>query len=268
MGVRPARIATAARARLALLSLLGVAAVLALGGCGVVLPSGPGGDDAAVPPPASGITVPDLRGHEQTEAVSALEGAGFRIGEIARSYTGSIPVDVVVWIEPAPGSETSPSAEVALIVSAGPHPTQVPKVKGKKLEVAEETLRDAGFFVETVLADDPATEGTVVAQEPDGGRAQQGTTIVITVSRGVAKARVPNVVGLDWVKDGGGVARLERSGFKVAARRDTSGHPMRTAGSRIVSQSPVAGSLAARGAVVRIIVAVSAADSQEWRDEW
>lgn len=267
MRARPARMATVARARIAALALVGVAAALAMGGCGIVLPSGNGADDS-VAPPSAGVIIPDLRGHEQTEAVSALEAAGFRISEVARSYTGSIPVDVVVWIEPAPGSETSPGAEVALIVSAGPHPTQIPRVKGKKLEVAEKTLRDNGFFVETVLADDPAPVGTVVAQDPDGGRTQQGTTVVITVSRGVAKARVPNVVGMDWAKDGGGVARLERDGFKVAARRDTSGHPMRTVGSRIVSQSPVAGSLAARGAVVRIIVAVSAADSQEWRDEW
>lgn len=267
MRVRPA-FATAARAHRAAFAAVGIAAALLLGGCGSVLPSGSAGEDEAVPPPAAGITVPDLRGHEQTEAVSALEAAGFRIGEIARSYTGSIPVDVVVWIEPAPGSEASPGAEVALIVSAGPHPTQVPLVKGKKLEVAEETLRDAGFFVETVLAADPAPEGTVVAQDPNGGRAQQGTTVVITVSRGAEKIRVPNVVGMDWAPEGGGVARLEREGFKVAARRDTSGHPMRTADSRIVSQSPAAGSLAARGAVVRIIVAVSAADSRAWRDEW
>lgn len=267
MTVRTAR-PTAARVPRAALAAVGIAAALVLGGCGSVLPSGTAGDDGALPPPAAGITVPDLRGHEQTEAVTALEAAGFRVGEIARSYTGSIPVDVVVWIEPAPGSETSPGAEVALIVSAGPHPTQVPQVKGKKLEVAEETLRDAGFFVETVLAADPAPEGTVVAQDPSGGRAQQGTTVVITVSRGAEKVRVPNVVGMDWAPDSGGVARLEREGFKVAARRDTSGHPIRTADSRIVSQSPAAGSLAARGAVVRIIVAVSAADSQAWRDEW
>lgn len=266
MRVRP--VARAARAYRTALAAAGLAAALVLGGCGSVLPTGAGGDGGAPPPPAAGITVPDLRGHEQTEAVSALEAAGFRIGEIARSYTGSIPVDVVVWIEPAPGSETSLGAEVALIVSAGPHPTQVPLVKGKKLDVAEETLRDAGFFVETVLVADPAPEGTVVAQDPGGGRAQQGTTVVITVSKGAEKVRVPNVVGMDWVPDGGGVARLEREGFKVAARRDTSGHPMRTAGSRIVSQSPTAGSLAARGAVVRIVVAVSAADAQAWRDEW
>lgn len=267
MRVRPA-FATAARAHRAAVATVAIAVALALGGCGDVLPSGVAGDDRTSQPPAAGITVPDLRGHEQTDAVSALESAGFRIGEIARSYTGSIPVDVVLWIEPAPGTEASPGAEVALIVSAGPHPTQVPLVKGKKLEVAEETLRDAGFFVETVLAADPAPEGTVVAQDPSRGRAQQGTTVVITVSRGAEKVRVPNVVGMDWTPEGGGAARLEREGFRVAARRDTSGHPMRTAGSRIVSQSPIAGSLAARGAVVRIIVAVSAADSQGWRDEW
>ena len=39
MRVRPARIATAARARIAVLAFVGVAAALALGGCGFVLPS-------------------------------------------------------------------------------------------------------------------------------------------------------------------------------------------------------------------------------------
>src|SRR5205085_1153888 len=58
-------------------------------------------------------------------------------------------------------------------------------------------VRDAGFVPKTVGgASDTVAEGTVISTSPPGGaKADEGSTVTITVSKGAGEVSVPAVVG-------------------------------------------------------------------------
>ena len=59
-------------------------------------------------------------------------------------------------------------------MSLGPERINVPGVIGKSLDDAKDTLEDLGFDVS-----ERGGEGNVVKQEPAGGKAKVGSTIII-----------------------------------------------------------------------------------------
>jgi serine/threonine protein kinase len=78
-----------------------------------------------------------------------------------------------------------------------PKDVQIPNVVGEKQKVAETTLRDAGFQVDTEVANsDSVPDGNVISQDPNGDTyAAPDSTVTITVSTGKRKTTVPSVLG-------------------------------------------------------------------------
>ena len=67
-----------------------------------------------------GATVPDVTGMTQQEATTALDSAGFVVGEVTQvANEGADPGDVLAQL-PAGGSEADKGSPVALTVSSGP----------------------------------------------------------------------------------------------------------------------------------------------------
>lgn len=90
----------------------------------------------------------------------------------------------------------------------------VPSVIGMKQGEAVRDLRSAGFNVAVELVPSGQPGGVVVAQDPDGGsRAQQTSTVTISVSEQPEVASVPDVIGL---AEGAASTRLRNAGFRVA----------------------------------------------------
>jgi eukaryotic-like serine/threonine-protein kinase len=105
-------------------------------------------------------------------------------------------------------------ALVALAVWALTRPahTTVPSVIGEDVEAATATLEEAGFEVDTNESRNAEPPGTVVEQDPRAGEdAEDGSTVLLSVSAGPGTAKVPAVAGLPVRK---AVDRVDAAGFR------------------------------------------------------
>lgn len=78
-------------------------------------------------------------------------------------------------------------------------PTQrlVPAVTGEMLNIARTQLQNAGFSVTVINVTNVKPAGTVIGEDPQGGtKADQGSTVSLTVSQGPGSTTVPSVKGL------------------------------------------------------------------------
>ena len=67
-------------------------------------------------------TVPDVREASQEDAETALQDAGFEVGEVTQEYHDTIPEGTVISLNPDVGAELEPGAAINLTVSMGPEP--------------------------------------------------------------------------------------------------------------------------------------------------
>jgi serine/threonine-protein kinase len=148
---------------------------------------------------AGGVTVPDVTGKTQAEAVQLLEGAGLEVGQVAQVADQVVPAGAVVSQDPAAGAEVDGGSAVSLTVSSGPGTAEVPDVTGMNVADAQEELTAAGFEpVTSFQYDAEAPKDEVMAQLPAGGdQAYPGSSVGLLVSRGLPeRVDVPDVTGM------------------------------------------------------------------------
>ena len=112
------------------------------------------------------LTVPDVVGQTEDDAVSALETEGLEVGEVTRAYSDTIDEGQVISQTPAAQDPAGPGDTVDLVVSDGPEPVAVPDVIGMDISDATETLEGLGFTVKTAQI---WFTGTVFDQSLDTG---------------------------------------------------------------------------------------------------
>jgi serine/threonine-protein kinase len=125
----------------------------------------------------------------------------------------------------------------------------VPNVVGRQVLEATTELTNAGFKVVPTNEESDKPRGEVLAQDPkEGSKAEEGSTVRLTVSGGVGQAQVPDVVGRTSsaaqtiITDAGFVPEvLEEASDTVPA-------------GQVISQSPAAGTQADKRSVVQIKV--------------
>ena len=107
----------------------------------------------------------------------------------------------------------------ALVAYALPRPSHVavPDVIGQNVDQATRILNDKGFEVAIKAVPSAAPRNQVVEQDPiptdrGGGKAEEGSTVTLSVSSGPAIAAVPDVAGLTEAE---ARKRLENAGFQV-----------------------------------------------------
>jgi serine/threonine-protein kinase len=134
-----------------------------------------------------------------------------------------------------------------------PDTVLVPTVLGKDQVEARTILEDAGFEVAVKSEPNDAPKGTVLEQDPRAGeRADEGSTVTISVSGGLGTVVVPPVTG-----DRASEARkaLKDAGFRVKVRERPSS--VVRAGLAIETQPP-AGTELERGRTVTLLVSSGA----------
>lgn len=138
-------------------------------------------DDAAVYEP-----IPDVRDRSLDEARSAIERAGFTVGEVT-AEPGDVD-DVVLDQFPSPRSVAEPGAPIDLTVSER-RDVDVPSVVGLALDDAVAALTDADLSVGEVDAEtrDAPTDAVVGQSPPAGESVPVGTAVDLTVSAGPAE---------------------------------------------------------------------------------
>jgi eukaryotic-like serine/threonine-protein kinase len=128
------------------------------------------------------VSVPYVVGLQYDAAAAELQNAGF--GVKRTNVESDKPKGQVVAQNPS--GTAAPNSTITLSVSKGPKLSQVPDVTNQDEASARTTLQDAGFKVAVVRQDvnDPALEGIVLSQTPNGGtQAAQGSTVTITVGQ-------------------------------------------------------------------------------------
>ena len=198
--------------------------------------------------------IPRVLGLEATEAANVIRKAGLQIMDGGSKPDPNAPQGFVIWQDPPPGVRAPAGHRVTLVSSDGPPKIPVPDVTGLAGGLAQRLIIAAGLTatqVESVQAASPAGV-TMMTRPPVGSVLASGAPVTIVVSRGAPTIPVPNLLGM---ASGDARARVETEGLQlgiVTRRRTASGNP-----GTVIAQQPAAGTLAAPGTVVDIVVARS-----------
>lgn len=197
------------------------------------------------------ITVPELAGQTQAEAIATLERAGLRAGAITFVITGRAPIGAVVGQSPLAGGTLAPDDEVAITVVRARGSFTVPSVVGLTEAEATSRLDDGGFS--TIVAREFSTtvaSGIVISQVPAAAtRVGSRGDVTIVVSSGPLLVEVPNVIGL--TRDDA-VGALLRIGLNVTVSLEDTQAVLR---SKVLTQYPVGGMSVVPRTRVRLTVA-------------
>lgn len=125
---------------------------------------------------------------------------------------------------------------------------RVPEVIGLQQEAAERRVEGRGFESELKPVDSERPAGVVIAQRPSPETLYgEGGIVVISVARSPQQVEIPDVVGLP---SGRALARLRGAGFTPRAQSVRARRPRGI----VVRQVPTAGTEAARGSAVVVLV--------------
>lgn len=193
--------------------------------------------------------VPALRGIDSAEALAQLAKLGLR-GRIADDIADPLVASgQVSWQSPAPETKLPASAVVTLGISSGKPPVVVPDLVDLPIDLARAVIAATALRVGAV---DTVTEssdfGTVVAQSPRAGTPGAAVGEVrLTVSRGPASVKVPDVVGLTVLaaRD-----RLAAQGLRIGVLEQR----FEGKAGSVLAQSPAAGELVTRESAVNLTI--------------
>lgn len=198
--------------------------------------------------------VPRVLGLTLAEAQSEIQKSRLQVTDGGAEPHPTAPAGIVVWQDPPPGVIAPEGAKVTLVSSAGPPKIPVPDVANLDGGLAQSLIAAAGLAasqVESVQAAAPT--GLVMLTRPPAGTAlAPGTSVTVVISRGAPTIPIPDLLGM---ASGDARTRLEMEGLQlgtVTRRRTADASP-----GTVVGQRPAAGTLAAPGTVVDIVVARS-----------
>ena len=194
--------------------------------------------------------VPDVVGSGSAVASQRLQNAGFEVN-IETVQSDTVPNDRVATQDPQPGEEARDGSTVTIIVSSGPGNATVPGVAGRKQDVAENMMKEAGFKTDARREpSDSVDEGRVISTQPgENTQLEKGRTVVLVVSSGPEQVSVPDVVG-DREDDARNA--LEDAGLRADVTEEESEDEDP---GTVLRQDPGAGKKLDKGSTVNLVVA-------------
>jgi serine/threonine-protein kinase len=128
------------------------------------------------------VKVTNVIGQDQAAATSALQALGLEV-TVETASSSTKPVGQVLKTSPSPDETVVRGDTIVLTVSSGPRQIAVPALVDRDRDDAVGELEDRGFAVNvvTVLATSGDQVDRVVAQDPAGGKAAEGSTVTLTV---------------------------------------------------------------------------------------
>ena len=198
--------------------------------------------------------VPRVIGLTVAEAQAEIQRSKLQVTEGGSEPHPTAPAGVVVWQDPPPGVIAPEGTKITLIASAGPSKIPVPDVSNLDGALAQSLIAAAGLVVsqvESVQAAAP-TGLAMMTRPPAGTVLAPGAGLTVVISRGAPTIPIPDLLGM---ASGDARTRLEMEGLQlgtVTRRRTADASP-----GTVVGQTPAAGTLAAPGTVVDVVVARS-----------
>ena len=191
--------------------------------------------------------VPDVVGTSTSGAVRELGQHGYTASVRSQAVAGTGAGKVLSQAPPA-GTKLARGSRVTLVAGRGTRASGVPDLVGLPVDRAFVQLETAGLKGTTTRVASNRRPDTVLRQDPAAGaRAQKGSTVALTISKGGALGTVPRVVGLT---EAAAIAKLTATGFQAGVSRVSS---TKQSG-LVISQKPAQGAQAARGSIVAIDV--------------
>jgi serine/threonine-protein kinase len=130
-----------------------------------------------------------------------------------------------------------------------PEQVVVPSVLNQAEEEATAELEEEGFEVETTSTRSDLRSGRVLEQSPrPGEEADEGSTVLLTISQGPGTAKVPDVAGRPERQ---AVRKLRKVGFEVDSETQTSSD---VEPGLVIATEPEQGTQLARGETVTLLV--------------
>jgi serine/threonine-protein kinase len=125
--------------------------------------------------------VPDIVGGTEAQASEALGAAGLVVSARTESFSETVPAGSVAAVEPPAGTEVAKGSAVAIVISKGPPPVQVPNVVDAREADAVAALQRIGLVAKVQRAP-VVVLGRVYSQNPAAGATvPKGTTVTIAV---------------------------------------------------------------------------------------
>jgi beta-lactam-binding protein with PASTA domain len=229
--------------------IIGIVALLVVGG--LVVYNLTRDDD---PPALAIVEVPDVVGQAQADAERILREADLVPVVVAEEST-TVPEGTVISQDPAAGGSLDEGSNVTINVSAGTTQLQLPNLVGGTEQQAREALAGLGLPDPEVTPEESADQpaGTVLAQDPPEGLVPAGTVVKLTVSSGVGKVVIPNVVNLDAVQ---ATAQLTSAELVVASTQEPSDS---VPAGKVIRTEPGVGEEVDKGSTVTLVVSTGAA---------
>jgi len=199
-------------------------------------------------------SVPRVLGLTVAEAQAEIQKSKLQVTEGGAEPHPTAPAGIVVWQDPPPGVIAPEGSKITLVSSSGPPKIPVPDVANLDGGLAQSLIAAAGLVasqVESVQAAAP-TGLAMLTRPPAGTVLPPGASVTVVISRGAPTIPIPDLLGM---ASADARTRLETEGLQlgtVTRRRTSDGSP-----GTVVAQSPAAGTLAAPGTVVDIVVARS-----------
>jgi serine/threonine-protein kinase len=197
--------------------------------------------------------VPRVLGLSLSEAATALKNAGLQVQDGGSQAHPTAPQGTIIWQDPPPAVSAPAGLRVTLVASEGPPKIPVPDVTGLDGSLAQRLIAAAGLGVAPVESVQAAAPGVTMLTRPAATTLlSPGAPVAVVVSRGAPTIPVPGLLGLSQAD---ARTRLELDGLAlgmVTRRRASDATP-----GTVVAQKPAAGTLAAPGTVVDIVVARS-----------
>jgi len=194
---------------------------------------------------------PGVLNQKQAAALATLEEAGLT-GEVgAKEFSETVPAGRVISSDPAPGERVLGGGDVTLVVSKGKERYDVPKVKGKSVDQAQDLLTSSKLLADETIErwSETVEAGIVIRSIPAAGTSQRRDTPVdLVVSKGPQPIKLGSWVGKDAAQ-----ARetLEGRGLVVDTSQEEYSDDF--AQGEVISQSPETGPLH-RGDTVTFVV--------------
>jgi serine/threonine-protein kinase len=197
---------------------------------------------------AERLPVPDVKGKTVAAARSILTKNGLALGKQTPLYSDTVPKGVIISASVGPNDPPKRRGfAVAVTVSRGPQPIEVPDLTGAQVNDATDQLTALGLKVQTTsVFDDKVPNGQVMSQRPRDGTLFKGATVTLVASKGPQLFPVPGVTGKNF-KDAKKI--VQQAGFTVK-RSNLFGGVFDI----VRFQSPGGGSMRPRGTVVTLTV--------------
>lgn len=189
------------------------------------------------------VAIPSLSGDNEDAAVAALARVGL-VAKVDPTYNETVANRLVIDWSPHTG-QVLPGTTITVVVSAGPAPRTVPNLANASFAAAAAQLQGLGLVaVRQDAFNNTVPAGSVVSTDPGAGaQVARGGQVTVVVSKGPDLVAVPDV---SHQSVDAATAAMAAAGLQVA---NVFGPPNQA----VLSTSPAAGSMVARGSSVNLV---------------